>query len=79
MDDRISELDVPLRRMFAEYSASGYTVDDILVDPPVALEFARKVNEQIGDGYAAVAPVLRRLLTLRKRGERRGGLPRIGV
>jgi hypothetical protein len=60
------------------YRRIDRSVDDILVQPGESEAFARAVLGQIGhpDDSSSISTVLRRLITLRKRGEAKGGLPR---
>ncbi|NLY01799.1 MAG: hypothetical protein GXY83_37415 [Rhodopirellula sp.] len=59
------------------YLERGLSVDDILTDLDEAAGFARSVNERLPIGERQPSSViLRRLITLRKRGQDRGGLPR---
>ena len=61
----------------AVYEQVGETVDGILTDPAKAVEFARAVNRKLPkDCAAGESEILQRMLTLRKRGEKAGGLPR---
>lgn len=61
------------------YMTFGTPADQILVDPGVAGEFADLVNSNVPPGRPGfnVAAINRRLLTLRKRGEEKGGLARL--
>ena len=61
------------------YMAFGVAADQIVTDPDVAEQFAGFVNSNLTEGRTAfgVATINRRLLTLRKRGEEKGGLPRL--
>lgn len=59
------------------YRNQANTVDEILTDPSVAIKFADTVKAKLPcDGAPEDRVILRRLITLRKRGEDRGGLPR---
>lgn len=52
------------------------SVDDILTDPLEAMAFAQAVLGQLDpEANMEARAILRRLVTLRKRGEDRGGLP----
>jgi len=70
-----SPLDAAIHQTYRDVDLS---VDDILVDPAQSTSFAQAVLSAIaptGD-EASIPDVLRRLITLRKRGEDKGGLPR---
>lgn len=61
----------------ATYEEADDTVDGILTDPAKAIEFAQAVKRKLPAGYAAEdREILQRMLTLRKKGEKSGGLPR---
>ncbi len=74
---RNSSLDAIVAARYRGYLERGLSVDDILTDPDEAAGFARSVNERLPIGERLPSSViLRRLITLRKRGQDRGGLPR---
>lgn len=61
-----------------EYVQFGTPADKIIADPNVSAEFTSRVNSKLSaDQRVDTATVNRRLLTLRKRGEEKGGLPRL--
>lgn len=68
------ELDEAIRAVYRRHDEA---VDEILVRPQQAEQFAAAVRDH-SDRLASVdtSTVLRRLCTLRKRGEQAGGLPR---
>lgn len=62
----------------AQYVEFGIPADNIVADPKVSAEFTRKVNSRLPNAdQVDSATVNRRLLNLRKRGEDKGGLPRL--
>ena len=61
-----------------EYVPFDTPADKIVADPEVSAEFTNKVNSHLpAAGRVNPATVNWRLLTLRKRGEDKGGLPRL--
>jgi hypothetical protein len=58
------------------YGMQPRSVDAILCSPPLAVQFAEKVRLQMGNPRVPVESILRRAMTLRKAGEKKGGLPR---
>jgi hypothetical protein len=79
--DRGAETAVPRevldRAIRAAYRQFGISADEILVDDEVGRRFAEDVNRRLpGEVRASVKEIKRRLLTLRRRGARRGGLAR---
>jgi hypothetical protein len=68
------KLDDAIRVVYSRYDDA---VDEILVHPSQAEEFAKEVRGQSPDLRPLdTATILRRTCALRKRGEDRGGLPR---
>ncbi len=63
-------LDELIRSTYAGFPG---TVDDIVCDPTEATRFATDVQRHVS---ADTKVILRRLMTLRKRGSKPGGLPR---
>ena len=62
-----------------QYAQFNLPADRIIADPATAARFADAVNSSLPQGHRFDIPALnQRLLTLRKRGEARGGLPRLG-
>ena len=62
----------------AEYRRFGTPVDRLVSDPHLAAGFATRVNAKMrADGETDVASINWRLMSLRKRGEDKGGLPRL--
>ena len=62
----------------AEYRRFGMPVDRLVSDPHLAAKFASVVNAKMpADGETDVASISWRLMSLRKRGEDKGGLPRL--
>lgn len=61
----------------AEYAAVEETADQIVSDPALAENFCNRVNSQLqkADQFD-VASLNKRLLNLRRRGEKKGGLIR---
>lgn len=57
------------------YEGFPGTVDDIVCDPVEATRFATAVEGSVSVSIETKV-VLRRLMTLRKRGNKEGGLPR---
>ncbi len=74
--DAVSQdLDDVIRR---QYQSFNTPVDQLVSDPAMAEEFAELVRADFSsDGEIDIRTVNRRLLTLRKRGEEKGGLPRL--
>ncbi len=71
-------LDDLVRGAYEKFRDRGLSVDDILVDPEEAIAFADSVTSQVPSVRPLTRPdVLRRLIALRKRGQARGGLPRV--
>lgn len=67
-------LDVAIHAVYAQFEEA---IDDILVNPLRAIEFADKVRASSPVVTACDdEEILRRAIALRKRGEDRGGLPR---
>jgi hypothetical protein len=67
-------LDSAIRRVYRQF---GQGAADILVTGKLAREFARAVNQSFpADKAVSTESILRRLLTLSRRGADRGGLPR---
>ena len=64
------DLDEAIRVIYGEFSGA---VDEIVCDPDEAMRFADAVKERVP---AETKVVLRRLMTLRKRGDDKRGLPR---
>ena len=61
-----------------EYIPFDTPADQIAADPEVSTEFTNKVNSHLSAaGRVDLVTVNKRLLTLRKRGEDKGGLPRL--
>ena len=73
----VSAYDEQIRR---DYEPMGKSVDEILIDPWEAIEFAEAVLSHCGISSSRpnVKEVLRRLVALRKRGKRKGGLSDAG-
>lgn len=65
-------LDAAIR---AEYSAFGIGADKIVCNPQLLSDFTDIVNSHLATP-ATTATVADRLITLRKRGAEKGGLPR---
>jgi len=62
----------------AEYRRFGTPVDRLVSDPHLAAEFAKMVKARMpADGEMDVASINWRLMSLRKRGQDNGGLPRL--
>jgi len=62
----------------AEYKRFDTPVDQIVSNPELAGEFTASVKAKLpADGEVDIATVNWRLMTLRKRGQDKGGLPRI--
>ena len=61
-----------------EYERFAVPADRIVIDPHLAAEFADRVKASLSmDAELDVAAVNHRLIALRKRGEAKGGLPRL--
>ncbi len=61
-----------------EYRQFGVAVDKIASDPAVSKEFLARIRSRLGRQESLkVADINWRLMTLRKRGEANGGLPRL--
>jgi len=59
------------------YASFPHAADAIVSSPDRSAEFADQVNSRLSeDEQCAVEAINKRLLTLRKRGEDKGGLPR---
>lgn len=65
-------LDDVIRRRYFE---QPFSVDELLCRPDEATEFAEGVRSQL-EAPLPISDVLHRALTLRKRGQGKGGLPR---
>jgi hypothetical protein len=63
-----------LREMYVEYDTA---CDRLVSDPARLLSFAKDYVERTGQ-QVQPAQLAHRLLTLRKHGEAKGGLPRLG-
>lgn len=68
-----------LDRVIVEtYGRFDTPADQIVADPHLAAEFGQKVNAQLpGDQQVDQATLNKRILNLRRRGEGKGGLPRL--
>jgi hypothetical protein len=68
-------LDAAIREEYGEF---GVPVDKIVSDPAIAAKFAARIQARLKRRESLdVAAVNWRLMTLRKRGEANGGLPRL--
>jgi hypothetical protein len=60
------------------YKGFGKTADEIVVVEEASRRFTALVNQQLPKGYrVSIQDLKKRLLTLRRRSEARGGLPRL--
>lgn len=67
-------LDQAIREQYVRFDTP---VEGIVANPKVAAEFAQKVKAACPNQKIDVPTVNHRLFTLRKRGEDKGGLPRL--
>ena len=62
----------------AEYVVLDVPADGIVATPQLAKKFAEAVNHRLSDGECeSLETINKRLLTLRKFGQAKGGLPRL--
>ncbi len=66
------------RVILEQYVLFDTPADQIVSDPNVSAVFRDAVNQHLGDGEQVdVCQLNKRILSLRKRGEANGGLPRL--
>jgi hypothetical protein len=71
----VASIDEAIVSLYPEFDVP---VDEILRDPAVTEEFVRQLTARMGLRQKLHIPTVNlRLLTLRKRGEANGGLPRL--
>jgi hypothetical protein len=62
----------------AEYPLFGVPADQIVADPKLSLEFKARVDRQLPPALRVDQPKFNKeLLNLRKKGQAKGGLPRL--
>jgi hypothetical protein len=70
-----ADLDAVIRRKYVEF---GVAADSVLSFSEESEKFAKAVNSELPNDAKVDSDAIRwRLITLRKRGEEKGGLPRI--
>jgi hypothetical protein len=76
VDDAVSvaAMDDAILDLYPEFATP---VDEILRDPDVSRQFQKELRTRLGTPRVDAATVNWRLLTLRKRGEDKGGLPKL--
>jgi hypothetical protein len=66
------------RAIVAAYEQFDTPADQIVTDPEIGQSFAQRVNDLLAEGERYDLPVVnKRLLNLRRRGQEKGGLPRL--
>jgi hypothetical protein len=64
--------------ILATYRQFNTPADQIVADPAISQDFAVQVNNLLPGGQqATLAEINKRILNLRRRGEEKGGLPRL--